>query len=82
MGNVTVKVDKAGLREFRCSAEVEEIVMDKANEIAASLGSGYGTEALHSGTTRFRAKVKTLTEEAYYHEKKHENLLRAIGGGT
>lgn len=80
--NVTVELDIEGLREFRCSPEVEAIVMDKANEIASSLGDGYAVEALHSGTTRFRAKVKTTTKDAYYRDKKHDSLLHAVGGSS
>lgn len=79
MANVKLKLNIAGLRELRNSKEMCAILSEEAGKIVQRAGDGFEAEEPYHGTGRANVRVKPSNAKAYYHNLKHNTLLKAIG---
>jgi hypothetical protein len=68
--------NKAGIGELLKSAELQAVLMGKAQAVAAAAGPGH--DVLNTTTKRARATVMTKTVEAMIAEATDHTLTRAI----
>ena len=72
-----VKLNTGEVRKLLKSAETRSLCIDYANCIQASAGSGFEVEESR-GRNRNGAVVVTRTEDAYFHNLKHNTLIKAV----
>lgn len=77
---VRVKMNIAGARAIRNSAEVEGDLMRRAQAIEAAAGPGYEASS-QTGRTRARASVITADFEAIRDNAKNNTLLKSLDRG-
>ena len=75
-----IEMNKAGLRELFTSSGVVSLVTQATGRVQSAAGEGYEMEILDNGK-RPRGIVRAATPHAYYSNRKHHTLQRAIGGG-
>lgn len=80
MANVTIKLNRKGMRSLLRSQAVLGDLERRAAAIAAAAGPGHVAEG-DIGRNRARAAVITATVEARVAEAKRRNLTRAIDAG-
>lgn len=79
MANVEVKLNSAGVRELLKSAEVKQVCYECAEQVAARAGDGFEIEP-RNYPERSGYAVKASDAKSYYHNQKHNTLIRAITG--
>lgn len=81
MGKVTVKHNKAGYIELMNSSQMQAILREQAEQVAARAGDGFEV-SVQPGKNRAHARVNAATWEAVARNRKHNTLLKALGGGA
>lgn len=78
MSNFRFELNEAGVRELLQSGEMQSIVGEYGNRIAEICGDGY--EVVNAvGRSRATSKVHPATAKAYYSNRKHKTLQKALG---
>ena len=72
-----IVLNSAGVREMLQSAEIQAVLRERANEIAARAGDGYTTDVF-AGKTRANASVFANTPEAIRDNLNNDTLLKAL----
>lgn len=80
MADVTIKLNKAGVRELLRSPEVLAELRRRADLIAAAAGDGFEAEAT-TGPQRARASIRTGTHAARKAEATDRALTAALDAG-
>lgn len=81
MGNVSFKLNKAGIEELLKSQAVSSLIESKAKEVLANCPDiGFGM-TMGATSQRARAFVGTRSVYSARHNNKHNTLLKALGGG-
>lgn len=80
MGKVRFELDRGGgIVELLKSSEMQAVINDKANAVLGGCGDGFEMDGGISGD-RYKATVKAVTAHAYYSNRKHKTLQKALGG--
>lgn len=74
---VKIKLNKAGVRELLRSSEAQQICMEEASRIQSNAGEGFEVGE-RNYPERKGAAVYPATDKAYYHNLKHNTLLKAM----
>lgn len=77
MGKTKIVLNSAGVRELLKSEEMQALLSQRASEIAARAGAGYGTDVF-VGKTRANASVFANDAEAQRDNLKNNTLLKAL----
>lgn len=77
MAKVEVYINMDGIRELRNSQEVQDMLYQKANEIAARCSGSYETD-VRPGKTRANASIITRDYRTYGKNLKDNELLKAL----
>jgi hypothetical protein len=77
MANVTIKLNKAGVREMLRSQEMMAICEEQANKALGKLGDGY-TVTTMTGKNRVNASIFAETYEAKRDNLKNNSILKAL----
>ena len=80
MSKYWIEMNKAGLRELFTSSGVTSLVTQVTGRVQSAAGEGYEMEVVQSGN-RVKGRVRAATPRAYYSNRKHHTLQKAIGGG-
>lgn len=80
MARVTVKMSSAGARQLMNSAEVQQLLLEHARDVAARAGEGFDSD-VQPGRNRAHAMVKSTDYESMRRQATDNVLLKAIGGG-
>jgi hypothetical protein len=81
MSKVKIELNREGVRELLCSAEMGEICMEQATAVAGRAGEGFAISGPYTGRNRVNVSVGAVTEEAYQDCLENNTLLKALGGG-
>ena len=76
---VKFELDRKGVRQLLQSAEAREICEDAAKQALQTLGDGYGSDT-RTGKNRVIVEISPETPKAYYENKRHNTILKAVGG--
>ena len=79
MGKMTIKLDRAGVRELLLSPEAEKICKEYADKAVAQLGEGYEATT-YIGRNRVNASVKAESPEAIKENLENNTILKAVTG--
>ena len=79
MANVKFELNRAGVRELLQSAEAREVCENAAKQALQTLGDGYGSDT-RTGKNRVIVEISPQTPKAYYENKRHNAILKAVGG--
>lgn len=79
MAKPKIKWHDVDFTEVMKSAEVERILLDQAQAVAARAGDGFEAELGTGGKTRSRAFARAVTGKAVAENARHATLLRALG---
>ena len=78
MSDFLFELNQAGVRELLKSAEIQSKVNEVGEQILDVCGDGY--EVKHNiGRTRATCTVHPATAKAYYSNRKHKTLQKALG---
>lgn len=78
MSDFVFELNQAGVRELLKSAGMQNAVNEVGEQILNACGDGY--EVKHSvGRTRATCTVYPATAKAYYSNRKHKTLQKALG---
>lgn len=77
MAKYKIKLNSAGVRALLKSAEMQNLLRERANDIANAAGSGYTTD-VYIGTNRANAGVFASSPEAMRDNLKNNSLLKAV----
>lgn len=82
MSNVKVYVDKKAMAQLRSSAEVVDLLREKADRLRNVCGEGYETDTKYVNglAPRTVASVYTETPKAMMDNSKNNTLLKAVEG--
>lgn len=72
---VKLELNSAGIQEILKGPEVQELLLEYANKIAANCGEGYETD-LYIGATRANAGVIATSKEAIDDNFDNNTLLK------
>ena len=75
MSNLQVVRSDAGVRELMQSQEMQDVLVDFAQQVAEKAGDGYD---VYIGINRANVSVRTATEEAMADNLDHNTLEKAI----
>lgn len=78
MANVKFELDRKGVRQLLQSDEAREICEDAAKQALQTLGDGYGSDT-RTGKNRVIVEIRPQTPKAYYENKRHNAILKAVG---
>lgn len=76
---VKFELDSKGVRQLLQSAEAREICEDAAKQALQTLGDGYGSDT-RTGKNRVIVEISPQTPRAYYENRCHNTILKAVGG--
>ena len=80
MAKIKVELNRAAVRsQLLKSSEMQSICQELAQGIASRCGSGYAVDT-HVGKNRVNAMVYEDTYEAHLDNKRHNTILKAVGG--
>lgn len=85
MAKVEIELNKAGLEELMKSDEILDNLTEIAQQvcdIANSECEGFEISQYQHGKTRANVSVGASTQKAFYHNMKHNTLLKASGSAT
>ena len=77
MSKVRIELNSAGIRELLRSTEMQELLEEKAEEIAGRCGEGYASDRYLTGG-RAVASAFTESREAYQDNLDNNTLLRSL----
>lgn len=78
MSNFRFELNEAGVRELLKSSEMQAIVGEYGEQVRNIAGDGY--EVVNAvGSSRATSKVHPATAKAYYSNRKHKTLQKALG---
>lgn len=78
MSNFLFELNRDGVRELLKSAEMQNTVNEVGQQILDACGDGY--EVKHNvGRSRATCTVHPATAKAYYSNRKHKTLQKALG---
>lgn len=77
MGNVKIKLNKAGVRELLKSDEMMQICKDHAYSAQSKLGDGYKV-TYHKGKRRVNASICADSTEARRDNIENNTILKAL----
>jgi uncharacterized protein YigE (DUF2233 family) len=72
-------LNSAGVREIMQSGEMLQIVSDLGQQVLSQCGEGYKIKN-GVGETRAGSTVSVDSAHAYYSNRKHKTLQKALGG--
>ena len=75
---VKFQLDREGVRQLLQSDEAREICESAAKQALQTLGDGYGTDT-RTGKNRVVVEISPQTSKAYYENKRHNTILKAVG---
>ena len=79
MGKMTIKLNRAGVRDLLRSEEAVEICESYANKAATQLGEGYEVTTFR-GRNRANASVSAESPKAIRENLKSNTILKAVKG--
>ena len=79
MASVKFQLDSKGVRRLLQSAEAREVCENAATQALQTLGDGYGSDA-RTGKNRVIVEISPKTPKAYYENKRHNTVLKAVRG--
>ena len=78
MAQVRVQLNSAGVQALLKSPEVQKMCEGLAKQALQTLGDGY-TSDTRMGGRRVRVEIRADTPHAYYSNRKHNHILKAVG---
>lgn len=75
---VKIKLNRAGVRRLLKSDEMQELLTERAQEIADRCGAGYKTDS-YVGQNRANARVWPETAKARQDNHRNNTLEKALG---
>ena len=75
---VKFELDSKGVRQLLQSAGAREICEDAAKQALQTLGDGYGSDT-RTGKNRVIVEISPQTPRAYYENRRHNTILKAVG---
>lgn len=79
MGKVQFVLDRGGgIVDLLQSAEMQAVIDQKAAAVQAACGEGFEMDGSIKGD-RYKATVRAATPKAYYSNRKHKTLQKALG---
>ena len=78
MANVKVVLNLKGINELMKSKEIQGALHEAGQAVAQVAGEGYESST-HLASFVAIENVYAATEDAYFHELKHNELLKAAG---
>lgn len=85
MANVKIKLNESGIEELMKSDEIVECLTEVAQQIcdiANAECEGFEISQYPQGKSRANVSVGASDRKAYYHNMKHDTLLKAMGSAT
>lgn len=79
MGNVEIKLDRAGVRELLRSPEMAAICRELMDKAAGKLGAGYEVNT-YTGRNRVNAELRAVTYKAKKENHETNSILKAVLG--
>lgn len=79
MSNVTIKLNREGVKELLKSAEIMAECRSHAAEMAAKLGADDYEVSEHVGTNRVNVSVRAKTKKALQDNLDNNTMLKAVG---
>lgn len=80
MGKVRFELDRGGgIVQLLQSPEMKAVIDEKAAAVYGQCGEGYEMDGAVKGD-RYKATVRAATAHAYYSNRKHKTLQKALGG--
>lgn len=77
--SVKFELDRNGVRKLLQSSEARKVCEDAAKQALETLGPGYGSDT-RTGKNRVIVEVSPQTPKAYYENKRHNTVLKAVRG--
>lgn len=81
MSDFKFVVNDEGLKELMKSSEAQNLVNDYGQQVLAFCGEGYEIQN-GVGVARAGSRVIPATPHAYYSNRKHKTLQKALGSVT
>lgn len=81
MATVKVELNSEGIKALLKGKETEQLVEERAREVAGRAGSGYSHDTKQM-SGRVIASAYADTEEARKDSMENNTLLKALGGGA
>lgn len=78
MARITVKMSSAGARQLMNSPEVQDMLLERGERVAADAGDGFESD-VQPGRNRAHAMVKSTDYESRRRQATDNVLLKAIG---
>lgn len=78
MSKVELKLINKGFNDLRNSKEVQELLLQTANDVASSCEGNYDTD-VRPGKTRANASIITRDFKTYHLNLKNNELLKKLG---
>ena len=78
MASVKFELNGVGVRQLLQSDEAREVCEDAAKQALQTLGDGYGSDT-RTGKNRVIVEISPKTPKAYYENKRHNTMLKAVG---
>ena len=75
---VKFELNPEGVRRLLQSDEARKVCEDAAKQALQTLGNGYGSDT-RTGKNRVIVEVAPKTPKAYYENKRHNAILKAVG---
>ena len=79
MAKVEIELDRAGVREFLRSEDMQNVVSAEASVIMQTVGAGYSANT-RQGRNRAIARVSASSDETVRDNYENNTLLKAVGG--
>lgn len=79
MSNVTIKLNREGVKALLKSAEIMAECRSHAAEMAATLGADDYEVSEHVGTNRVNVSVRAKTKKALQDNLDNNTMLKAVG---
>ena len=77
MDKVTVKLNRAGVRELLRSDEMEAVCMEHAQKTVNSLGDGYSANS-YKGKNRANAEISADSYQARRENLENNTIIKAL----
>ena len=78
MAKFQFELNRAGVRELLQSPEARSLCEGLAKQALQSLGDGYSSDT-RTGANRVCVEIHADTPRAYYSNRKHNRILKAVG---
>lgn len=77
MNRLKVKLNSSGVREMLKSAEMQNLLAERAQEITNRLGDGYAADP-YVGKNRANVSIRPGTAKAFRETYKENSILKAL----